>query len=29
MLFDTHTHLDSKDFDEDRKEVIERAYNMA
>ncbi|WP_017815543.1 MULTISPECIES: TatD family hydrolase [Paenibacillus] len=26
MLFDTHTHLDSKDFDEDRKEVIERAY---
>lgn len=27
MLFDTHTHLDSKDFDEDRKEVIERAYN--
>ncbi|WP_458120591.1 TatD family hydrolase [Paenibacillus sp. Z6-24] len=26
MLFDTHTHLDSKDFDGDRKEVIERAY---
>jgi len=26
MLFDTHTHLDSKDFGEDRKEVIERAY---
>ncbi|WP_322908049.1 TatD family hydrolase [Paenibacillus campi] len=27
MLFDTHTHLDSKDFDEDREQVIERAYN--
>jgi TatD DNase family protein len=24
-LFDTHTHLDSHKFDEDRKEVIERA----
>ncbi|MEW4372768.1 TatD family hydrolase [Paenibacillus kandeliae] len=27
MLFDTHTHLDSKDFDEDRKEVIQNAYD--
>ncbi|MFC0334212.1 TatD family hydrolase [Paenibacillus sepulcri] len=25
MLIDTHTHLDSKQFDEDRAEVIERA----
>ncbi|ANE46004.1 hydrolase TatD [Paenibacillus swuensis] len=25
MLFDTHTHLDAKAFDEDREEVIERA----
>ncbi|MGG6312041.1 TatD family hydrolase [Paenibacillus macerans] len=25
MLFDTHTHLDAPQFDEDREEVIERA----
>lgn len=27
MLFDTHTHLDSKDFDEDRQEIIQNAYD--
>src|SRR5690625_7376359 len=27
MLFDTHMHLNTKQDDEDRKEVIERAYN--
>lgn len=25
-LIDTHTHVDSSSFDEDRKEVIERAF---
>src|SRR5690625_6788980 len=27
MLFDTHMHLNTKQYDEDRKEVIERAFN--
>ncbi|WP_411344565.1 TatD family hydrolase [Paenibacillus sp. WLX1005] len=27
MLFDTHTHLDSKDFDKDRQEIIQNAYD--
>jgi len=26
MMIDTHAHLDMKDYDEDRKEVIERAF---
>lgn len=28
MLFDTHTHLDNEAFDEDRDEVIMRAYEQ-
>src|SRR5690625_1816096 len=27
MLFDTHMHLNTKQYDEDRKEVIDRAFN--
>src|SRR5699024_10473894 len=27
MLFDAHMHLNTKQYDEDRKEVIERAFN--
>src|SRR5699024_12348207 len=27
MLFDTHMHLNTKQYDEARKEVIERAFN--
>lgn len=28
MLFDTHTHLDAPQFDEDRKETIQRAFDQ-
>ena len=27
MLIDTHAHLDLKNFDEDRDEVIKRAFD--
>ncbi|MGN5699146.1 TatD family hydrolase, partial [Xanthomonas citri pv. mangiferaeindicae] len=27
MLFDTHTHLDAPQFDEDREEMIQRAVD--
>ncbi|SDG16420.1 TatD DNase family protein [Fontibacillus panacisegetis] len=28
MLFDTHTHLDAPQFDDDREETIQRAYDQ-
>jgi len=29
MLFDSHAHYDNKRFDEDRFEVIKKAYDSA